>query len=37
MKDMSFEELDELAASYKFENCDKRDYMVDMLSKGALL
>jgi hypothetical protein len=35
MKGMSFEELDELAASFKFENCATRDQMVEVLKGGG--
>jgi hypothetical protein len=35
MKGMSFEELDELAASFKFENCATRDQMVEVLRGGG--
>jgi len=28
MKDMTLEQLDELAASFKFENCVQRDELV---------
>lgn len=31
----SFEELDELAASFRFENCVKRDGLNDILKKDA--
>jgi hypothetical protein len=31
MKDLSFEDLDRLAASFKFENCQKRDRLVKIL------
>lgn len=35
MKGMSFDELDELAASFKFENCATRDQMVEVLRGGG--
>lgn len=35
MKDMSLEELDELAASFKFENCVKREKLVKTLTGSA--
>ncbi|ORY24690.1 putative glucanase [Naematelia encephala] len=35
LKDMSFEDLDKLAASFKFENCQKREKLIEVMTKGA--
>lgn len=35
MREMSFEDLDALAASFKFENCQQRTQLVEVLKKGA--
>jgi hypothetical protein len=35
MKDLSFDELDELAATFKFENCEKRSQMVELMKEHA--
>ena len=35
MADLSFEELDELAATFKFENCDQRKQLVDLMKDSA--
>jgi hypothetical protein len=33
---MSFEQLDDLAASFKFENCATREQLVEVLRGGGL-
>lgn len=35
MADLSFEELDELAATFKFENCVKREQLLQLLQAEA--
>lgn len=35
MADLSFDELDELAATFKFERCVKREQLLDLLKEEA--